>query len=78
MQEFSVQQIMANSWALVNNGLTSTDIASLVIGSNDFIYAGTLSQMGSGGGVFLSTDNGESWTEQNNGLTNFDITSLDD
>ena len=34
--------------------------------------------MGSGGGVFRSTDNGEAWTEQNNGLTNFDITFIDD
>ncbi len=37
---------------------------SLAINSSGYIFAGT------GGGVFLSTDNGTNWTQINNGLTN--------
>ena len=37
----------------------------------DTIFAGT-----SGGGVFISTDNGESWTAKNNGLTSSTVLSL--
>jgi hypothetical protein len=32
--------------------------------------------MGSGGGVFRSTNNGTSWSEQNDGITNLEINSL--
>ena len=48
-----------------NIGLTSKSVNSLAINSNDYIFAGT-----SGGGVFLSTDNGTNWTQINNGLNN--------
>jgi hypothetical protein len=64
------------TWTLVNNGLTSTDIASLAIKENGYIFAGTRSQFGVGGGVFRSTDNGETWTAQPNGFTAIDLNSL--
>ena len=32
--------------------------------------------MGEGGGMFRSTDNGDSWTEQNNGFTVFDANAV--
>ena len=44
--------------------MTNTDVRSLTINSTDHIFAGTYL-----GGVFRSTDNGDSWTEINNGLT---------
>ena len=62
---------------LVNTGLTSTDVAALTINtSNGHIFAGTLSFMGQGGGVFRSTDNGDIWTEADNGLTALDVNAL--
>jgi photosystem II stability/assembly factor-like uncharacterized protein len=65
------------SWTVVNTGLTSTDVAALAINpSNGHIFAGTLSQMGEGGGMFRSTDNGDTWTEQNNHFTALDVNSV--
>jgi photosystem II stability/assembly factor-like uncharacterized protein len=32
--------------------------------------------MGEGGGMFRSTDNGDTWTEQNNGFTAFDVNTV--
>ena len=32
--------------------------------------------MGEGGGMFRSTDNGDSWTEQNNGFNAFDANAV--
>lgn len=32
--------------------------------------------MGKGGGMFRSTDNGDTWTEQNSGFTAFEVNSL--
>ncbi len=68
-------------WNLVNNGLSSLIISSLLILPTDqggnYIFAGTGSQFSlEGNGVFLSTDDGSSWTNVNNGLTNLDVTSL--
>ena len=43
-------------------------------GSNYHVFAGTHSIMGKGGGgMFRSTDNGDTWTEQNGGFTAFDV-----
>ena len=63
-------------WTLVNNGLTSTDIAALAIDQDGHIFAGTCSQFGVGGGIFRSIDNGATWTEQNSGFTAIDVNSL--
>ena len=60
----------------MNNGLTSTDIGALAINANGDIFAGTHSQFGVGGGMFRSTDNGDTWTEQNNGFTALDVNSF--
>ncbi|MBW8052088.1 MAG: hypothetical protein FVQ77_17440, partial [Cytophagales bacterium] len=53
----------------VNTGLTSTNVYSLAISGTN-IFAGT------GGGVFLSTNNGSSWTAVNTGLTDLNVRSL--
>ena len=50
--------------------MTDINIRSFTINSEGQLFAGTL------GGVFQSTDNGESWTEFNTGLTNLNILSL--
>lgn len=54
-------------------GLDGECVAALAIAADGAIYAGTL---GSGHGVFKSTDEGESWTAVNNGLGGLDIYSL--
>lgn len=59
-----------NTWNAFNNGLTETDILSLLIDGTN-LFAGT-----SGGGVFLSTNNGNNWTAINNGLTDNWVFSL--
>ena len=53
-----------------------TDIGALVIKDNGYIFAGTHSQFGIGGGVFRSVDNGDSWTAQNTGFTAFDVNAI--
>jgi hypothetical protein len=45
-------------------------------GSNYHVFAGTHSIMGKGGGMFRSTDNGDTWTEQNGGFTALDVNSM--
>ena len=45
-------------------------------GSNYHVFAGTHSIMGKGGGMFRSTDNGDTWTEQNGGFTALDVNSV--
>ena len=55
----------------VNTGLTSTFVFALAINSSGHIFAGT-----SGGGVFRSTNNGDSWTAVNTGLTNTAVFAL--
>jgi photosystem II stability/assembly factor-like uncharacterized protein len=58
----------------MSNGLTTDiDIRALAINSSDHIFAGTY--YGSGG-LFRSTDNGETWTVANNGLTHQLVISL--
>ncbi|MBK9229219.1 MAG: hypothetical protein IPL67_19700 [Ignavibacteria bacterium] len=53
----------------MNNGLTNTYVHSLAVSGTN-LFAGT------GGGVFLSTNNGTNWTAVNNGLTNTYVFSL--
>jgi photosystem II stability/assembly factor-like uncharacterized protein len=48
----------------------------LGINSDGHIFAATHSIMGEGGGMFRSTDNGDSWTEQNDGFTAFDANAV--
>ena len=45
-------------------------------GSNYHVFAGTHSIMGKGGGMFRSTDNGDTWTEQNGGFSARDVNSV--
>jgi photosystem II stability/assembly factor-like uncharacterized protein len=40
------------------------------------VFAGTHSIMGKGGGMFRSTNNGDTWAEQNNGFTALDVNSV--
>lgn len=57
------------------SALTNKNVLSLAINSNDHIFAGI--NLGPGGTIFRSIDNGENWIEVNNGLsTNWFITSL--
>jgi photosystem II stability/assembly factor-like uncharacterized protein len=53
-----------------SNGPYGGDVRSL-IQSGNYLYAGTF-----GGGVFRSSDNGESWQEKSIGLNNRDVYSL--
>ena len=59
-----------SSWISRNNGLTNTDVLSIVASGTN-LFVGT-----SGGGVFLSNNNGSSWTEVNIGLTSAFVYSL--
>jgi len=57
-------------WEQVNNGLTNPNVYSMAV-SGTMLFAGTM-----GGGVFRSTDNGDSWIAVNTGLSNLLIQSL--
>jgi ligand-binding sensor domain-containing protein len=64
------------TWQLVNTGLTHLDVRTLVSlttetseTSQQFLFAGTVK-----GGVFRSTNNGNTWTQT--GLTNADVQAL--
>jgi len=67
---------MGGNWVNVSNGLTDTDVYTLLITPNGTggknLFAGTI-----GGGVYLSTNNGGNWTYVNTGLMNLEIYSLD-
>ncbi len=65
-----MQTMTKNNWISVNEGLTTTDILSLVVNGAD-IYAGTF-----GKGVFRSTNNGTNWAPVNNGLTINNVNTL--
>ena len=56
--------ITGQSWVEINHDVIQTDVRALAINSSGHIFAGTYF----GGGVFRSTDNGDSWTPVNNGL----------
>jgi hypothetical protein len=53
------------SWTAVNNGLTNLSVQSFAVSGTN-IFAGTTP---TGGGVFLSTDNGNNWYEKNEGFS---------
>jgi photosystem II stability/assembly factor-like uncharacterized protein len=59
-------------WRRNNYGLnTGCDVIALLVGSGEKVFAGL-----SGGGVFVSGDNGASWTQINNHMTDLDIRSM--
>lgn len=58
------------NWIAVNNGLTQSNIRSVVITSNNYIFAATDS------GVFRSTDFGSNWEKVVNGHTAEYVNSL--
>ena len=68
---FSVSTLHAQDFWEQTSGPGGGEVQSLAINSTGHIFAGT-----SGGGVFRSTDNGDSWTEINNGLTSAVVLSL--
>lgn len=61
--------IHAPGWALVSDSLSNPNVQSLLINSNDYIYAGTYS-----GGVFRSTNNGTTW--RTSGLSGTEVFCL--
>jgi len=60
-----------NTWIKVNNGLPNFNVNSLVIDSNDHIFASIY-----GSGVYRSIDNGGNWSEVNNGLSDLRVKCL--
>jgi photosystem II stability/assembly factor-like uncharacterized protein len=56
-----------NSWQLANSGLPTSQIHFLTIDGNDriFVSEGTI---GTTGGIFFSSNGGDSWTQIDNGL----------
>jgi ligand-binding sensor domain-containing protein len=59
-----------SNWTAVNNGLSSSNIRSLLAVSSGSVLAGT------DDGVFLSTNNGANWTQLNNGIGNNRVNKL--
>ena len=57
-------------WTAINTGMTNNIVRSFAKSGNT-LYAGT-----QGGGMFTSTNNGNSWTAINNGLTNTTVWTL--
>ncbi len=57
-------------WTQVSTGLTNSMIMAIAV-NGTHVYAGTY-----GGGVHLSTNDGDSWTPVNNGLPYQDVLSL--
>lgn len=59
-------------WEAINNGLTNLDVGAVAVTDNGTLFASTVL-----GGVFRSTDKGDTWTEVfNNGLDNPFVPSL--
>ena len=54
----------------MNTGITNLSVSSIVV-FGDNLYAAT-----SGGGVFLSNDNGQNWKTMNTGITDLTATAL--
>jgi len=61
----------AETWTVVNNGLTDTNVRALAINSTGDMFGGTWSS-----GVFRSTDNGDNRTSVNNGFGSPSVRSL--
>ncbi len=62
--------IMMAQWTPVNNGLSNTSVTAMVA-VFDTLYAAT-----DGGGIFKSTDNGDSWTNINGNLGNLNVDNM--
>ena len=56
---------------IVNNGLTDWTVSALLTVSEDIVFVGTQA-----GGVFRTTDGGNSWMEANTGLMNISVSEL--
>ena len=75
--EYIVRLTTETVGRLLTQVLTSTDVAALAITQQwRNIFAGTRSIMGQGGGMFRSTDNGDTWTEQNTGFAALDVNAV--
>ena len=63
-----------DSWTAVNNGLADFDVNTLAINASGHIFVGTAGTYVGGvfqfGGVYRSTDDGNSWMPVNSGLPN--------
>jgi photosystem II stability/assembly factor-like uncharacterized protein len=67
----SLSSIAANAqWGLYSTGIGNFNVRYLAASGTN-IFAAT-----SGGGIYRSSNNGESWTQANNGLTNLDVNTL--
>jgi len=66
----SVEGPSQNFWAQTN-GPQGGDGIALATNANGDVFVGT-----QGGGIFRSTDNGETWTEVNDGLTDTNVRAL--
>src|SRR5262245_49238819 len=62
--------LFAQTWKQTN-GPFGGNVRCFAMNSNEEIFAGT-----AGGGIFRSSDNGNSWTSVNNGLTGMDVWAL--
>jgi hypothetical protein len=58
------------TWTVKNDGLTNFLINGIVVTSNGNVFVGT------GGGVFLSTNAGDLWSAVNTGLTDKNVSQL--
>ncbi len=69
-----------DSWENVasgyDSGLTTPLVLDLVCDNSDYLYAGAWDGCCWDGGVFQSTDNGDTWIEKDNGLTNNNIQAM--
>ncbi|MFZ1081908.1 MAG: T9SS type A sorting domain-containing protein [Candidatus Kryptoniota bacterium] len=65
-----VYKLSSGGWVAVNTGFRDTTVNTLLTQGNGLL-AGT-----SGGGVYVSTDEGTTWSTMNSGLGNFYVTSL--
>jgi len=63
--------IINAQWVCVNNGLPSINFVDALATSGTNIFAGSY-----GGGIYLSTNDGDLWTAVNTGLTNDTVLSL--
>ena len=62
-----ITEIGFAQWQPIFNSMNGGSVRSIAKDPiTNYIYAGTL-----GGGIFVSTDNGDSWTAKNNGLLNW-------
>ena len=65
-----------NTWNYVNNGLPLEYIITITINSLNEIFVGKSLSGGIGGGVYKSSDGGNSWTDYSSGLIDSSVQSL--